>query len=37
MKCKYRTHKKCAFVRAYGYCIREIGEECNRYKEKNNV
>lgn len=25
-KCKHR--KKCAFVKAFGYCIKQIGEEC---------
>lgn len=29
-ECKYR--KKCGFYRAFGYCIRQIGEECKDYK-----
>lgn len=30
MKCKNR--KRCGFYRAYGYCIRQIGEDCKDYK-----
>ena len=26
MKCKHR--RKCFFYRAYGYCIRYVGEKC---------
>ena len=26
MKCKHK--KKCGFYRAFGYCIKQIGEEC---------
>lgn len=33
MKCKI---KRCPFYRAYGYCLKQIGEECDSYKEKNN-
>lgn len=25
-KCKYKKH--CGFRRAFGYCIKQIGEEC---------
>lgn len=28
--------KRCPFYRAYGYCLKQIGEDCNSYKEKNN-
>lgn len=28
-KCKHR--KYCAFRRAFGYCIKQIGEECTFY------
>lgn len=26
MKCKY--YKKCAFRKAFGYCAKQIGEDC---------
>ena len=31
MKC---IIKRCPFYRAYGYCLKQIGEDCNNYKEK---
>lgn len=34
MKCKHRN--KCPFYKAYGYCLKQIGEDCNDYKEKKN-
>ena len=30
-KCKYR--KKCGFYRVFGYCIKQIGEECKNNRE----
>lgn len=34
MICKNR--KKCGFYRAFGYCIIEIGEQCDKYEEQKN-
>lgn len=34
MKCKRRN--KCPFYKAYGYCIKDIGEDCKSNKERNN-
>lgn len=31
MKCKNR--KRCGFYLAFGYCVKEIGENCTDYKE----
>ena len=32
LKCKHK--KKCGFWRAFGYCIKQIGEECTFIKEE---
>lgn len=32
MKCKHRN--KCPFIKAYGYCLKQIGENCNDEKRK---
>ena len=35
MKCKHK--KKCGFYRAFGYCIKQIGEECTFYPKEGET